>query len=153
MQEETRLAVPRPVAGGRQRLTARQHKALVLLYTGHFIEDVAKAVGVSRMCLWEWRKSPAWQDAEQEYADAMLREGVSMIPAAMERLKANIAQPDDIKASNYAIKVLCDSMIQVLQRLSGRDRGDVENVVQLMFAKQSIEFSGEQAHQQEEPSE
>lgn len=43
-----------------QALTAEQGQALVLLVEGHSMQAVANRVGVDRVTLWRWRRSPAF---------------------------------------------------------------------------------------------
>ena len=77
---------PKATAGG---LTPAQERAVELLAAGQTVGDVAAAVGVHRVTLWEWAKLPAFRQAQ----DQLRREAWR---AAEDRMRRNVTRAAEV---------------------------------------------------------
>lgn len=93
---------PKATAGG---LTPAQEKAVELLAAGQTVGDVAAAVGVHRVTLWEWTRLPAFREAQ----DQLRREAWR---AAADRMRRNVT-----RAAEVVGEVLDDAQASPRDRL------------------------------------
>jgi hypothetical protein len=77
---------PKATVGG---LTPAQEKAVELLAAGQTVGDVASAVGVHRVTLWEWARLPAFHRAQ----DQLRREAWR---AAENRMRRNVTRAAEV---------------------------------------------------------
>lgn len=93
---------PKATADG---LTPAQEKAVELLAAGQSVGDVAQAVGVHRVTLWEWSRLPAFLEAQAQLRREAWR-------AAADRMRRNVT-----RAAEVVGEVLDDAQADTRDRL------------------------------------